>query len=327
MKTALRRLLPCAALTLVLALLVAAPAGAYRLQGRAWPTHTITYFNAATPNAKALSSAVRAWNRSGAGIRFTAVSRSRAKLVIESTSTAALGGGDALGYATVGYDPPGARGHAPGGGVAYGNHVWLVPPSQSRATDSVLAQVAAHELGHVLGLEHETRGCATMNPTVDVLCPAPHPWQEHCRILEVDDIRGAIARYGGHVGSLGPQFCDLAPVPGAPTAVTASVADPTRGMITLDWTNPGGLTFDNHFLYSQLKGRATVEQYVVNATQGACIAPILSGALEIGNATAGAAASTTLSLPTHGHWCVTLAVSDVFDRFGTPAHVLVDVPG
>ena len=34
------------------------------------------------------------------------------------------------------------------------------------------AQVFAHELGHVLGLDHETRGCSTMNPGLAVDHPS-----------------------------------------------------------------------------------------------------------------------------------------------------------
>ncbi len=316
----------CVVLSLGVALIAASPAAAYRFKGAPWRTHTITYFNGATANAKAVSNAVYAWNRSGAAIRFVATSRARAAVIIENTSKASLGGGDALGYATVGYDPPNVRDHAPGGGVVFGNHVWLVSPSQSKATDAVLAQVAAHELGHVLGLGHETRGCATMNPTVDVLCPAPHEWQEHCRILEVDDIRGAIGLYGGHVGSLGPQFCDMSPAPAAPSALTATILDPTRGLVKLDWTNPGGLTFDTHFLFSQLRGRPTVEDYFIGGAEGPCPAPTRSGVLSFGDATAATPASVTLPPLPRGHWCFTVAVDDVFQRFGAPARVLVDIP-
>ena len=57
-------------------------------------------------------------------------------------------------------------------------------------TQLLMAQVAAHELGHVLGLAHEPRRCAQMNFAVDVLdlapirCPAPASYAWRCRLLE-----------------------------------------------------------------------------------------------------------------------------------------------
>jgi hypothetical protein len=59
----------------------------------------------------------------------------------------------------------------------------------------------AHELGHVLGLVHEDRGCAAMNSRGSERGPAKcrpvERWEWRCRLLEHDDVAGAVALYGG----------------------------------------------------------------------------------------------------------------------------------
>ena len=76
-----------------------------------------------------------------------------------------------------------------------------------------MALVVAHELGHVLGLGHEDRICATMNSyLVDghtEHCPAAPQGMWVCRLLRVDDVRGAVRLYGGTVRPIrGPEFCN-----------------------------------------------------------------------------------------------------------------------
>lgn len=91
------------------------------------------------------------------------------------------------------------------------------------ANRNAVELTVTHELGHVLGLAHARRGCALMRTygfQRDRSCPKPpNPWQIRCRLLERDDVLGAIRRYGGRMKPLGPEFCDRAPAPAAPTGL------------------------------------------------------------------------------------------------------------
>ena len=67
--------------TAVALLAAAPPAGAYVLGGPRWPQRTITYWDAG-PDRAAVRAAVRAWEESGARVRFRPVRRSRADIWI-----------------------------------------------------------------------------------------------------------------------------------------------------------------------------------------------------------------------------------------------------
>ena len=102
---------------------------------------------------------------------------------------------------------------------------------------SVETATIAHEMGHVLGLDHENRKCTTMNAVLWSKCKqAPVAWQFHCRTLEADDIRGAIRIYGGHLRyKLAPLYCDQEAAPAPPAGLTATL---TNGIAHLAWTMP-----------------------------------------------------------------------------------------
>ena len=213
-------------LALALALLVAAPADAYRLGGKKWPVRTITYHASAPQYADAITAAVAAWNASGVRVRFKAVSRrSKARVKIVYGRVRSGPSGDAhLGYYRKSrvrlnrFDPAGKD---PG---------WLANQMQI---------VVAHELGHVLGLRHVTKPCSVMNYGRTEDCPKPPaPWQLRCRLLEPDDVRGAIKRYGGRAKGYAGRVLRLRAAAGAARGAHRGLRRGTRS-IALSWTNAG----------------------------------------------------------------------------------------
>jgi Metallo-peptidase family M12 len=165
--------------------------------GGPWPGGDIEYFNAAPEHEWALRQAVDAWNRSGAGVRFVATTSDAAELVIKR----GVGRPCGHGRATLGYDPRATV------------TVFTLPGSPGCDQYSA-ARVLAHELGHVLGLEHDDADCAAMNTSGSYRgssrCPPSAPWEWRCRLLEVRDVLAATKLYGGTpVPERGPATCAL----------------------------------------------------------------------------------------------------------------------
>ncbi len=121
---------------------------------------------------------MQAWNSSGAAIRLVpAPSRQNADVLVS------YGAIREQGRAEVGY-------------TRRGSHVWISPGLDRRDSTAI----AAHELGHVLGLGHETAACAVMNPVIDSgsgasckLGACPSVWR--C-LIQPDDARGLQLLYG-----------------------------------------------------------------------------------------------------------------------------------
>jgi hypothetical protein len=82
--------------------------------------------------------------------------------------------------------------------------------------------VAVHEFGHVLGLDHEQRRCAVMNPLTQLQCEEPADEHYRCRVLEADDLKGAVRGYGGRARLRTPAECRLYGGPGAVTGLTVA---------------------------------------------------------------------------------------------------------
>jgi hypothetical protein len=188
-----KRILMRATLAAFLLALVCVPsAGAYTFLGGRWHTTTITYYNEVPAYTWAVDSAAYAWNTSGARVRFVKSSRRDAKVLLGIQWFRP--GGEAL---------PVIR-----NGRIYSAKVGI----RSGIDRYTMSLIVAHELGHVLGLGHETHVCATMNPTLVVdhpqLCAAPPSGMWVCRLLRTDDVRGAVKLYGGTVKPMrGAEFC------------------------------------------------------------------------------------------------------------------------
>ncbi len=167
-------------------------AGAYRLEGGRWPTATITYYNEVPPYNWAVDTAAYAWNTSGVRIKFVKSSRRDAKVLL------GIRWFKALGEARVQH----VNGRIVSAKVG-------IESGQDRYT---MALVIAHELGHVLGLDHEDRVCSTMNSRLadnhPKYCSAAPQGMWVCRLLRSDDVRGAVTLYGGTSRPIrGPEFC------------------------------------------------------------------------------------------------------------------------
>jgi hypothetical protein len=207
----------------------AAPAHGYVLHPYAWKQHHATYYNAAKRYAPEVRAAVRAWNPSGARFRWVPGPRrgSDVTILIGNLPT------NVPGLTHVIYD--GRTGRLVRATVALRpDNLRLSPPRVARYF-ATLAVV--HELGHAMGLGHETRTCATMNPVFPLSCPRPKQlWRFHCRLLHADDVAGAIRRYGGRARRLGPPVCDRTPQPAAPGGLVIEGA----GNPTVSWQDPSG---------------------------------------------------------------------------------------
>ena len=169
------------------------PADAYVVGGSAWPGGRIPYAVTDARLRAPAREAARAWNRSGARVNLVEVPRRRARVLVRFGDLAT-----GYGYATIGRQAA--------------NTVSVGPGSSDPA-------LFAHEFGHILGLDHETRGCVLMSPAYLVGCPRPrHDWQRLCSPVRRDDARGAARLYGGRVRRF-KTFCDIAPPPRPPVGI------------------------------------------------------------------------------------------------------------
>ena len=199
-------------------------------------------------------------------------------------------------------------------------------PLNAACTRWALTLVTAHELGHALGLDHETRRCALMNPTLANLSPQDcqpllPPWQWRCRVLERDDVRGAVRIYGGRVKRRPRAVCDLFALPATPGSLTAA-PDGTGGL-AISFARPATRRPPPHV-------PAGPGSYVVASRLGACPAAPEEGEAAVEGAWTvpdGGVQTTALRPPFPGRVCVAVWARDGVGRFSpAPATTVVDLP-
>jgi hypothetical protein len=170
-----------------------ARADAYQLEGSHWATRTIPYYTETRAYSWSVDAAAYAWNTSGARVQFVKTSRANAKVLVGIRWYRHAGD---------------ARMHTVGSSI-----VRAEVGIQTGHDRYEMALIVAHEFGHVLGLDHELGVCATMNPSVGgdhtTKCPAPPSGTWTCRLLQPDDVRGAVSLYGGAARPWrGSPFCN-----------------------------------------------------------------------------------------------------------------------
>ena len=220
-------------LTLVLLGWISPPAApAYVVEGEPAPELILTYHNAARQHDWAVERAVEAWNESGADVALLPASRQEATVRISLLPGVHELAGETSLTKTEGEQL--RRG---------GARVLLPELTQEEAREQrfSVALIAAHELGHVLGLGHEDRGCAVMNSFIAEGAPAecdpPPPGYWRCRLLERDDVLGVVRLYGGTPRLRRSPFCPTEPPP-PPPAAFAPDPDLRSGLVRLVWSNP-----------------------------------------------------------------------------------------
>ncbi len=187
-----------------------------------WRSHTFNYFNSAKQFSGAVKQAAAAWNRSGMKGKWKPVSRGRADVVIKVNSRIGVAG------LATSYD--GRRGL-----IELNAQTLKGKSPQARAT---AAGVVAHEMGHIIGLDHENHGCTTMNSVLWSGCKPPkEDWLYRCRLLEADDVRGAVKLLGGKVKKLGKESCPLEKAPAKVTNLNGTYNNEVQ-TIRLSWSLP-----------------------------------------------------------------------------------------
>ncbi len=255
-----------------------------------WRSHTITYFNTAKQFSGAVKKGAAAWNRSGVKARWKPVSKGAADVIVKVTP-----GLPASGFAT---SFNGNRGL-----------IELNPNIKGKSADVRAQQnaIVAHEMGHIMGLDHENHGCATMNASLWSGCKRPkQAWLYRCRTLQADDVRGGIALFGGKARKLGKEFCASEPAPKPVTDLKAEY-------------NPGGRVVELTWKLPKKKAPARVS-YARGSSDGKC-------PKKRGKGVAGGRTGAKDYIDKVGTYCYIISGESRLGRPGRSVSVKVDVTG
>jgi hypothetical protein len=304
---------------LVLAATVMVPtvSSAYVVAGTTWPGGRIAYHVDAPALRTAVEAAAARWNQSGAQIHFVEVSASLAKIRVRRLGPGPCDG--IVGNAPVGH-----------GGAAVG-----IVELQAACGPKGLIPVAAHELGHVLGFGHETHRCSIMSPEEGdraTLCGglSPLPWEYDCRVLEPNDIAGAVKLYGGKAKAPRPGFPYCPTLPTPPPATNArAIVFPASSLATasISWNAARSVAL-KHVLVNRRAGICPTYPSV----PGAHSTPIRPGSpVHIGTTVAyrlgRAGTQSALDVDTldPGSWCYSVWTLGPANRYTRAANATVRI--
>lgn len=192
-------------LTLVALAFAAAPVGAqayhFQPEHHRWETARIPVWVGTAALRSPVARAISKWNALHLRVHFTRVSKRRdAFVTIRQDGNFCVGGATQV---------LGTRESGTSGGASYSIRYiararTLIAP---RCGADLTTFVVAHELGHVLGLGHETRRCALMNPSADTggasaQCPGLRIADRARDPIRPDDRAGVRALYRRPLSSL-----------------------------------------------------------------------------------------------------------------------------